>query len=496
VSPFRSLYGRLATALLGLLLALGVFYVALSLYTTRHYIREVNQKLHQSLAKNLVAERILVRDGEVDQEALEHVFHVLMVVNPQIEVYLLDPDGGILAYSAPPGRVRRERVSLGPVHRFLEGTRSLPILGDDPRDPDGAKAFSVAPISLAGADSRLEGYLYVVLGGEEFESVARMLRGSYILKLSLWVLGAGLCVALAAGLGVFGALTRRLSLLTSTLDRFRRGRFEEVVQVPAQVRSRSGDEIDRLADSYVLMADRIIDQVGRLQATDRLRRELVANVSHDLRTPLAALQGYLQTLSLKPLPPEEQRRYLEIAVKHSERLGKLVSQLFELAKLDSEELRVKPERFSVAELAQDVVHELQLAAETRGVRLEAQLPAEPALVEGDIELIERVFANLIDNALRYTSRGGTVRVEVGRDADRVRVDVSDTGCGIPADELERIFERFQRGQRAGTDDGGSGLGLAIAKKIVELHSGTIEAESAEDRGTTFRFRLPLALQPS
>jgi len=495
VNPFRSLYSRLATALLGLLLALGLFYVALSLYTTRHYIQEVNQKLHQSLAKNLVAERILVRDGKVDQEALEHVFHVLMVVNPQIEVYLLDPDGGILAYSAPPGRVRRERVSLKPVHTFLEGTRSLPILGDDPRDPEGAKAFSVAPISLAGADAP-EGYLYVVLGGEEFESAARMLRGSYILKLSLWALGAGLCVALAAGLGVFGALTRRLSLLTATLDRFRRGRFEEVVQVPGQVRSGSGDEIDRLADSYVLMADRIIDQVGRLQATDRLRRELVANVSHDLRTPLAALQGYLQTLSLKPLSPEEQQRYLEIAVKHSERLGKLVSQLFELAKLDSEELRVKPERFSVAELAQDVVHELQLAAETRGVRLEAQLPPEPALVDGDIELIERVLANLIDNALRYTSRGGTVRVAVGRDADRVRVDVSDTGCGIPPGELEGIFERFHRVQRAGNDDGGAGLGLAIAKKIVELHSGTIEAESAEDQGTTFRFRLPLALQPS
>lgn len=131
---FKNLYAKLAAVLLGLFLVIGVLYILLTLYTTRLYFQEVNQKLNLILAQHLVSEKILLKNGKVDENTLQNIFHMLMVVNPVIEVYLLGPDGTILAYSAPPGKVKRHSVSLEPVRRLLSGTPALPVRGDDPRD--------------------------------------------------------------------------------------------------------------------------------------------------------------------------------------------------------------------------------------------------------------------------------------------------------------------------------------------------------------------------
>src|SRR5512143_4082886 len=145
---FKNLSTRLAGVLFVLCLVIGVLYILLTIYTTRLYFQEVNQKLNRILAQHLVSEKVLLKDGRVDEEALRNIFHMLMVVNPVIEVYLLDERGNILAYSAPPGKVKRKAVSLEPVKRLLGGATPLPVLGDDPRDPAQKKVFSAAPLSL------------------------------------------------------------------------------------------------------------------------------------------------------------------------------------------------------------------------------------------------------------------------------------------------------------------------------------------------------------
>ncbi len=170
----KNLYQRLAAVLLGLFLLVGVLYIVLTVYTTRLYFQEVNQKLNRILAKHLVSENILLKNGQVDDRALQNIFHMLMLVNPVIEVYLLDPKGTILSYSAPPGKVKRQSVSLDPVKRLLSGTSSFPVLGDDPRDLRQKKIFSVAPIYR---DGRIEGYLYIILGSEAFENEAEYAPG-------------------------------------------------------------------------------------------------------------------------------------------------------------------------------------------------------------------------------------------------------------------------------------------------------------------------------
>ena len=487
---FKTLYGNLAAVLLGLFCLIGVLIILLSLYTTRMYVQEVNQKLNRSLAEHMVAEKILMQTGRVNEEALKEIFHMLMVINPSIEVYLLDADGAILNSSAPPGKVKRQRVSLAPLKRFLGGFDVLPILGDDPRDFDRKKVFSVSPIPPKGP---VECYLYVILGGEEYDSAIQMLQGSYILRLSAWGVAGGIVFSALAGLLLFNLLTRRLRRLVSGVEAFTQSNFLAQFDPALPSGAYSPDEIDQLGTTFNRMADRIRQQVQELKQADRLRRELVANVSHDLRTPLTSLQGYLDTLLMKEgtLSSQEQRTYLEIATKHSEQLGTLVAELFELAKLDSREMEPHVEAFSLSELVQDVVQQLRLAAEQKRIGLHTHFLEDLPFVSADIGLIERVLKNLIENALRYTQPGGTVTVALIRENQGIVAQVTDTGCGISPEDLPYIFDRFFRaGANSQEQSTGAGLGLAIAKRILELHGSSIEAQSIINVGTTFIFHLP------
>lgn len=292
---------------------------------------------------------------------------------------------------------------------------------------------------------------------------------------------------------VFNLLTRRLRALTAAVEEFRGGGFTEPVRFPAA--DAGGDEIDRLGASFQEMSERIAVQLRELEQTDVRRRELLANVSHDLRTPLASMQGYLETLLLRhgTLPPEEERNYLEIAAKHSERLGKLVGDLFQLTRLEAHDLKPQAETFQLAELAQDVAQKFRLAADKRAVVLDCRVCGRLPPVIADIGMIERVLENLIENALRHTEAGGAVRIELEADGGRVRTKVADTGRGIPPEELAGVFERYYRVDRSEAADAGhAGLGLAITRRIVELHGGTIRARSALGVGTTFSFDLPAA----
>jgi signal transduction histidine kinase len=486
-----SLFTRLSLVLLGLSLVVGALTVALTIVTGHVHQLEVQQRMHRDLAAHVVAENLLIADGRVDEANLEHVFHVMMLINPSIEVYLLDPRGEILAYSAPPGRVKLARVSLEPVAAFLEAPDRYPVHGDNPRHPDDPTIFSAAPVLR---DGRIEGYLYIVLASEAFGSVVELLRGSWILRTgAVAVAGSGLLVLLA-GVAIFRRLTRRVTDLSHEMRAWeseRLGPRSTPEELPM-----GADEIESLRGSFQRMASRIDEQMDELERQDRLRREMVANVSHDLRTPLSHLQGYLETLLLKSpsMSNGERHSFLELALRHTQRLGRLIADLFELATLENLAQPLHREPLVLAELVQDVAQKFRHSATERGIRIDAVLDAQRSWMSADVGLIERAVGNVVDNALRHTPRGGHVRLALS-DADlMLRLDISDTGPGIPAEHLPHLFERFYRAGRAAGDDAsaGAGLGLAIAKRAAELHGGDLSCRSFPGEGTTFRFELPAA----
>ena len=489
----KRLYSKLSAALFGLFFVVGGAILAVTLVISYLYQREVQQRIHHDLAANVVKEKLLIVDGEIAQDALENVFHSMMVINPTIELYLLDRSGGILAYKAPPEKVKLAYVSLDPVQLYIEGDRRLPIVGDDPRNPDRQNIFSAAPILR---DGELEGYLYIVLASEQFVSVAEMLRGSYILRAGAVTVVGITVLALLGAVLLSRRLTARLTRLTNDMAVFRQESLDEKESISDDIYPLPDkhDEVDELRITFDRMAARIEEQIVKLEDQDRLRREMVANVSHDLRTPLTHLHGYLETLVLKEgsLEPSQRREYLEIALQHAQRLGRLVSDLFELAKLDALDEPLDRERMPICELVQDIAQKYRLPAEDRGVSLSAELAEELLWISADVGLIERAIENVLDNALRHTPDGGSIDIRLQRADEWLQIVVRDTGPGIEASELPQVFERFHRGETArnGDEARGAGLGLAIAKRAVELHGGIIHCESQVGEGTTFRFELP------
>ncbi len=225
------------------------------------------------------------------------------------------------------------------------------------------------------------------------------------------------------------------------------------------------------------------------QALER-QRSFVADASHELRTPLALIRASAELLRRHPEEPiAAHQQAVNDILAESERLGRLVAQLLVLARADSGRLSLDLKRVDLSAVARDVVRQLEPQASERGLELTC-LADGPVLIRGDEARLREVLLILLDNALKFTEAGGKVTVQVGESAGRARLSVSDTGIGIPAEHLPRIFDRFYRVDRARSQDGGAGLGLAIAKSIVEAHEGRIWAESEPGAGSTFHVELP------
>lgn len=474
-----ALHTRLALAF-GVLVSVVVGIVlVLWMWSSEGYERDLRQQLNRDVARHLAEHAVPLTPDGVDEKELGGMLMHVMSVNPALEVYLLDGEGKILAYDAPPGHVKLERVSLEPVNELLDGSDRT-VLGDDPRSPGTSQPFSVWP--LEQGSERL-GYVYVVVGGEEWRATSAPLRGSQRFELfgaaALGLLG----IAIAASILLARRMTRPLRQLSDAIG--------NGAPLPSRL-VQADDEFGVLARRYVRLSRRIAEQLDLLERTDRNRREFVASVSHDLRTPLASLEGYLELLEDHgSLSAEERRDYVKIARRRAHHLASLVDQLFELAKLEAGDVQTAPEPFNLGELTQDVLQGMRPRATRRGVRLVCRMPRELPEVEGDLGLLERALSNLVENALKYTGRGGTVHVRIQRTVKGVRWSVRDDGPGIPQAELPHIFERRFRG-RGERIAPGAGLGLAICHRVLELHGSDIEVESSEGEGCTFRFDLAAA----
>lgn len=483
LSVLRTLYARLAIGLFLLLLVVGGLFTLLSLASVREYSAAVNQQLNRNLAQNLVSDRNLVTDGQLNRDALKQLFELYMTINPSLEIYLLDTDGAILAYSADPDRIKRNRVSLEPIQTLLENPDAYPLPGDDPRSHDRRKVFSVTPVPSAIDPA---GYLYVVLRGEEFDLAESMVHSNRLLQMGAGALAVSLLVGLLAGLVFFRMLTRRLSRLTERVESFER----ELSSEQSPPLAEKGDDIDYLASRFDLMARRIVAQLDLLKHKDAQRRQLVAQVSHDLRTPLASIQGYLEALRMKheTLEAEERGRFLAVALSETHRLGRQVEELFELAALDAREKQPDIEPFVMAELLYDVVQKHRPAAERAGVELTISA-TETESVLADIAMTERVLDNLISNAIDHSPRNTRVILTMSVRDGGAEITVADGGPGIRKEDLGQVFDPFY--QAAGAErTGHAGLGLAIAQRLVVLQQGRLSAHNAN--GAVFTLWLPLA----
>lgn len=480
----------MASGLAIILIIVGLCYTLFAGYMAQQVNQSGYQKINHDLADTLVRDNRIVHDGVIDKEMLKDTFMHYMMINPSIEIYYLDLEGNLLSYSAEPGKVRRNSVSLEPILAQLNSKTGMTVMGDDPRSLDTRKAFSA---TILPDDKNPQGYLYVMLQSEALTDAINDQSQQAFIFLGGIVLTGSLLIGLIIGLYIFYRIHRRLKKLQYSVASFVENDFSNESSTSLQGEQiLLKDEISELEQHISIMAMHIQKQLSALKQQDSLRREMVANISHDLRTPLASIQGYLETLSVKyiDLSDQEKIHYIDTLVKQSKGLQKLIDSLFELAKLDAQEQCLKLETFPLLDLIYDVIAKFKLKAGQKSIHLQVESEPQNPSVYADLGLIERVLDNLINNAIYYSNDNGIITIKVvAAEDNRLVINVCDNGRGIADDQKELVFERFHQAHTPERKDGHAGLGLCIVKKIIELHQQKVWVESKLDEGSQFNFTL-------
>ncbi len=406
-----------------------------------------------------------LRDRPRDTQALELLATARKAENGKLGA---PPADTMIVTRAPDGTrtVTGTRFEVTPPV-FTDGAPHWGVVGSD--------AYAVIPTADGGTIAVLQ-----PAPGRGFPGRISATLG-FLRSVAWQLLAAGaVSAAIALVLARFMArgMTKPLRDMAAAARRMETGDYS------VRVHTRSRDEVGQLAEAFNKMS-------AELQQLEQLRRDLVANVSHELKTPIAALRAHLENLLDGIERPEPET--LQIMLAQSERLGRLVEQLLELSRLESGELPLEREPVPLEPLVSQVLSEIDVARSGRGVTIASDLPEDLPPVLADRERIHQVLFNLLDNAVRFTPAGGRVEVSASSDNGNCEIRVKDTGVGIAPEHMPRLFERFYRVDPARSQkDGGTGIGLAIARSVVEAHGGHIRAESQVGRGTVFTFDLPVA----
>ena len=481
---FNSLFWRISAIFFILLVFIGLSFVYITVHFSGVYFEEISQRLNKNTAADIAANSTPFINGKVNEKAMEEMFDHVMSINPSLEVYLLNNEGKILSYYAPQKKVVLEKINLVPVKTFIETKGDKYVKGDDPHNAGREKIFSVSPVISNGKQA---GYIYAILASEEYDTVSKSLAKNYLWQLGLRGIVLTLLVALLIGLIVIRLITKNISRILEVMQKFRQG------DLTARVGGTSAGDVKQVGEIFNEMADILTQNIEKLKSVEVLRRELIANVSHDFRTPISIIQGFIETLQMKDnvLSGEERKRYLSIISESIGKLEKLVSELFELSKLEANQVKPVKEPFFISELVNDISSKYQLIAKDKNIAITTFLSKELPPVFADVSLIERVMQNLIDNAMKFTPDGGKIIIKTNKRQNEVEITVADTGIGIPENEREQIFGRYYKANNFTDLKNSTGLGLAIIKKILDLHQSSLELVTEVNAGTAFIFRLPV-----
>ena len=325
---------------------------------------------------------------------------------------------------------------------------------------------------------------FIVYIRDNLETTQNM--SASLFRMILEAVAIGFAAAVAISLILAGTLLSPIRRMTHASESMADGDFTQKIPVESE------DEIGTLSKTFNTMASQLETTLNELKNAERLRREFVANVSHELRTPLTSIRTYAETLGDSPdLPDATRSEFLNVILNESDRMGKIVSDLLDLSRLDAGG-GIKLEPFSLERSVREVYTAIALSAERRGQHIDLELQWAMPNIVGDRARIEQVLMNIMTNAIKYTPEGGEINVSCFAIGDFSTVSITDSGVGIPKEDLPHIFDRFYRVDKARSrESGGTGLGLSIAYDIVTLHGGEIRLESELGKGSTFTVVLPI-----
>ena len=470
MTRFYSIRFRLTATFLAIIMAVMVI-ISFFLFNTleRYYMNNLEDSLERS---GLLASEFVVGHlrGQVDSVRLSALAEN-MSRQAQARVIFTDQQGIVVGDSIRIGGLLNQSLENELVKNALAGNLNSSI-GYSERIQDQVIYLAVPVIE---ADNSVTGVVFLSASLEDVYRILDDIRRFLFLAtvLAMAVVGGG-SVALAR------RFTGPLEGLTAATRKMAEGKLDQHIEFS------SGDEIGRLAEQFNIMAKRLNYYTSNL-------KKFAADVAHEVRTPLTTMSLLTKALKEHEMEPEQQKEFIEDLDSELDRLTALVSDLLELSKLEKND--IQPEEVMLDLLLRDVIGEYQYRFARAGLDLIDGIPMQTVKIYGAPLQLRQVISNLLDNAMNYTSAGGTVTVSLSLEETEVITKIEDTGCGIPEEDLNYIFERFFRVDRARSrEEGGTGLGLAIVSEIIAKHGGKVWVESEEGVGSSFYFTLPLAIE--
>lgn len=458
---------------------MGVMYFAISMSISKYYLEQVQTKLHINIATTIIQDFKIIKKQKLDSIAIKTAFNRYMLLNPHLELYLLNSKGYIIDYSADSKKIKRQKVSLQPINYFLshQPLKSFPM-GDDPRQANHTKPFSVAPLPNGG-------FLYVIIQSQIEKEANRQLQESILLKVSAVAFFVSAIIGFILGGLLFFHLTKRINDLSYRVTTFSKNRH---IPIPPPQKLR--DELDQLHLDIMTMSNELTEQMEHLSHIDQNRRFMISSLSHDLRTPLTNLLGYIE---------QSRQNYddnnLKTAYQNGIKLKHYLDQIFEFSKLELPQKALNRQELSVNEFCNDIYIEYKNNNPSRDFILQFDGLFSYRF---DANQLERAVCNLLDNAIKY----GTEDICLACAMTEQWLEISVCNTGVYAFKLQDLQKEFllqpdnlfylktQVEQSHNSQPNCSGLGLTIVHSIVKKHNGQLVYRRKEN-SNCFVIRLPL-----
>ena len=467
-----------------LIFTLGVLFIVVTYLSATNFYQATTQRLNKDVAAHIAKFTSPFNNGQLDKKIADSVFYDAMVLSPSIEVYFLDTTGNVIYFHAPDSAVKLRKLPLDNIKNHIRSQGMDYIKGPDPKNPDQQQVFSAAEVTN---QSGKMGYIYVILGSNEYRKVSASLFENHAVKLSLKVFAIVILLSVLISLLYLNRIRKNFRRITSVLDQYRQGDYS------ARLKMDNYNEFSSIADGFNSMADLLVLNIEKLKKTEKERRDFLANISHDLRTPLTIARGYLETLNdelhKEPADPPHRKEFTQMAYRKIQQLESMVGQLFELSRMESVEFKPTKEPFIISDILEETVNAARKVADKKNITMTCTGCQDSYWINGDIGMMERVVQNLVDNAVKYTPPHGSISVKLIRNVNDLEVIIENSGLPPSAELFDWINSR--KTEKIADGKPHLGLGIAIVIKILQLHDYHFKAVLTENKRTSFSFTMKI-----
>jgi signal transduction histidine kinase len=481
-----NLFRRIGILIFILITVLSLLFIEITYLTTTEFYQSSTQLVDKDVAAHIAKFTSPFEDKGLNKNIADSVFYNAMVLNPSIEVYFLDTTGKIMYYHAPDSAIKLREIPLTNIRKHIQANGEDYIKGPDPKNPSEQKVFSAAEVNSNG---KKLGYIYVIVGGNEYKHATGMLFKSHLIRFAVIAFCLIIIISVILSLLYINRLQKNFKKIILVLNAYMKGNFD------VRFDKNEKDEFAPITESFNKMATLLSYNINRLKQTEQERKDFIATISHDLRTPLSVAKGYTETaitkIHLGEINRHEIDGFIQLVHKKLQQIEIMVQDLFELSRMESIHFAPNKELFIFSEVLNEIYNTSERNAAVKNIIMTCKGCEDLSWIHADIRMMERVVQNLFDNAIKYTHAEGSIHIAVERKDDLLNVIFSNSG--ILSNDLMNWINVSARHADASviTKPANSGLGLLIVKKILELHDYAFEVKTVNGF-ISFRIQMKTA----